>query len=197
MSYPNNQDLCFIRLNKLLGINFNSSEINSLSKVVIPNFIMIQLSTFIEKTDYIQKFSVHTDKYTALLDRLSFSLKDVLHSLLLAANAFTKVERKQALEMILISFQKIQKTLLNSKVYDLDSLMSLAIDKIQLAEKKESIQEQDLLIAEILDAIDDMSLPLDDEQSGNENLEKVNMSYENLLVNMSQFAAREISLNES
>ena len=191
----NSQDLYSIKINKLLGINPNQTEI-SFSEVVIPNFIISQLSIFLEKTDSIQRSSINREEDTAVLDKVSFSLKDVLHGLLIAATAFTKAERKQALEMVLISFKKVQESLLNSKMYDLASLMNLAIENIQLACKNESIQEQDLLIAKILDAIDEMNFVLDDEQSSNNNLETINMSYENLQLNMSRFAAREISLND-
>ena len=195
MTNFNSQDLYSIRINKLLGINPNKREI-SFSEVVIPNFIISQLSVFVEKTDSIQRCSIHAEKETAVLDQVSFSLKDVLHGLLIAATSFSKAERKQALEMVLMSFKKVQESLLSSKIYDLASLMNLAIENIQLACKNDSIQEQELLIANILDAIDEMNSVLDDEESINNNLETIDMSYENLQLNMSHFAAREISLND-
>ena len=95
--------------------------------------------------------------------------------------------------MISISFQKVQESLLDSEMYDLANLMGLAIEKIQLASKNNSTQEQDLFIAEILDVINQMNFDLDREQSSNYTLETVNMSYEHLQLNMSRFAAREIS----
>lgn len=196
MTDSKNQHLYFIEVNKLLGINPNSSEVNSLPEIVIPNFIVNQLSVFLEKSNSLNKCNAYTDRNTAVIDRVSFSLKDVLESLLVAATAFTEAERKHALEMILISFEKVQESLLDSEMYDLVNLMDLAIEKIQLASKNNSIQEQDLFIAEILDVINEMNFDLDREQSSNYTLETVNMSHEHLQLNMSRFAAREISPND-
>ena len=196
MAYPNNQNLSFIKINKLLGINCNYSEINDFSEVVIPNFVITQLSAFLEKTDSIKKYSIHTGQDTEFLDGVSFSLKNILHILLIATNSFTETERQQALEMILISFKQVQVSLITSEISDLASLVNFAIENIQLACQNESIQEQDLFIAKVLDAIDTMNCALDDAQSSNNTLETIKMSYENLQQNMSYFAARQISLND-
>ncbi|KST70143.1 hypothetical protein [Mastigocoleus testarum] len=196
MTYSNNQDLYFIKANKLLGINPNFSESNNLSKAVIPNFIMTQLAVFLQENDSTNRGITEQGRDAGVPDKSSFSLKDVFQGLLVTAIAFTEIERKHALEMIAVSFQKVKESLLNSKMYDLAHLMDLAIEKIQLASHKESIQEQDLFLAEVLDVINEMEFNLDDEISSNNNLEIVNMSYEDLRLNMSRFAAKEISPND-
>ena len=196
MVHSNHQHLYFIKVNQLLGINSNNSGINALSQVIIPDFIITQLSVLLEKANLIDKCSVHPGQDTTVPDKESFSLKDVLHNLLIRANTFTEAEREQGLEMILISFKEVQASLLISEMYDLASLMSLAIENIQLACKNESIEEQNLLIAKVLDIIYEMNLALDEDISPSNTCEVIDMSYENLQQNMSYFAAREISLND-
>ncbi len=196
MTYSNKQNLYFTKVNKLLGINPNFLESNNLSKVVIPNFIMTQLAVFLQENDSNNRYTSDQSRDAEVVDKPSFSLKDVFQGLLIAATAFTEIERKHALEMIAVSFQKVKDSLLNSKMYDLAQLTGLAIEKIQLASHKESIQEQDLFLAEVLDVINEMNFNLDDETSSNDNLETVNMSYEDLQLNMSRFAAKEIFPND-
>lgn len=205
MASQNHQDLFFIKITKLLGINSHYSENNSLPEVVIPNFVITQLSEFLEQTDSISRCSAHmlqdtVVQNTAIRNKEYISLKDIFHSLLTTANAFTQVQRKQALENVLTLFQEVRASLVLSEMYDLASLMSLVIESIQLACRSELIQEQNLLIVQALDTINEIineiNFVCDNEQSRSSTLETIDMSYENLQLNMSYFAAKEISLND-
>ena len=106
------------------------------------------------------------------------------------------VKTEQATKNVLTSFQEVRASLVISEMHDLASLMSLVIEIIQLACKSDSLQEQNLLIVQALDTINQINFVCDNEQSSTSTLETIDMSYENLQLNMSYFAAKEISLND-
>lgn len=211
MANQKNHNLYFLKITKLLGINCHYQPNGDLPEVVIPDFVITQLSELLERIDSMDRYSIHTVQDTVVQDttvqnttvqdttvqdEVSVCLKDIFHNLLIAANAFTQPQRKQALETVLICFQEIRASLLISQMHDLAGLISFAVENIQLACKRKSIQEQDLLIVKVLDAMNEMNSVFDNEQSTSNTLETIDMSYENLQLNMSYFAAREISLND-